>query len=287
MIIGAVGQLGSDLVRTFDLPGEVVGLTHVDLDILAPAAARDVLRGLRPTHVVNTAAYNQVDRAEGERERAFALNAAAVGALAETCQALGATLVHFSTDYVFDGRKGSPYRETDAPNPLNVYGESKLAGERLAQERCERTFVFRVSGLFGVKTSRSKGGTHFVETMLRLAGAGGPIRVVSDQVLAPSYTLDVARKVWQVLPSRAYGLCHVTNAGRTSWYDFAREVFRLAGLAPDLAPVTAAEFGARARRPPFSVLAHARLGTLGLDDLRPWDAALAAYVAARGSSSAA
>jgi dTDP-4-dehydrorhamnose reductase len=287
VVIGAGGQLGFDLVRTFALPGDLVPLVRTDLDLLDAARTREVLRALRPTHVLNTTAYNQVDRAEDDRAGVFALNAEAVGALAATVQELGATLVHFSTDYVFDGRKGSPYAEDDEPNPVSVYGESKLAGERLAHARCERTFVFRVCGLFGIARSRGKGGTNFVETMLRLANEGRPIRVVADQVLTPSGTLDLARKVWQIVATGADGTYHLTNAGQTSWYDFAREVFRLTDLRPDLTPVTAAEFGARARRPAYSVLAHRRLAALGLDDLRPWADALRAYVVARGEDASA
>ncbi len=284
VLIGAAGQLGSDLARTFDLDGELVALKHQDLDLLDPPRVGTLLAELRPTHVVNTAAYNRVDQAEADRDAAFALNARAVGDLAAVCQRLGATLVHFSTDYVFDGRRATPYLEVDAPNPLSVYAESKLAGERLALERCERARIFRVSGLYGVARSSGKGGTNFVETMLRLAGEGRPIRVVADQVLGPSYTVDLARKVWQILPLAVHPIYHLTNAGVTSWHGFARRVFELAGLTPDLRPVTAAEFGARARRPAYSVLGHGNLTALGADDLRPWEAALAAYVAERASS---
>jgi len=284
-LIGAAGQLGFDLARTFDLPGELIRLTRADLDLLDPGATMRVLRALRPTHVVNTAAYNLVDRAEDEPAAAFALNADAVGALAETCDALGATLVHFSTDYVFDGHRTAPYGEDDPPGPLGRYGASKLAGERLALARGQ-AFVFRVCGLFGIARSAGKGGTNFVETMLRLAAERRPIRVVRDQVLTPSYTLDLAPKVWRVLARGAPGVYHLTNAGATSWYDFAREIFRLSGLTPDLAGVTAAEYGARARRPAYSVLRHGRLAALGEDDLRPWPEALAAYLRERAGVSA-
>jgi len=284
VVIGATGQLGSDLVKTFERPAELVALGSRDLDILDAARARSTLEDLRPTCVLNTAAYNLVDRAEEDRQGAFALNAEAVGTLAAVCQAIGATFVHFSTDYVFDGRKRAPYLESDSPDPLNVYGESKLAGERLARERCERTVIFRVSGLFGIAGSSGKGRTNFVETMLRLASEGKPLRVVADQVLGPSYTLDLARKVWAVLPKATHPIYHLTSTGQTSWYDFARRAFGLAGLTADLTPVTAAEFGAKARRPAYSVLAHSHLAALGEDDLRSWDAALAAYVAARSSS---
>ena len=284
MVIGATGQLGSDLVRTFDRPGDLVSLSTRDIDILDAPRARSILEALQPTCVINTAAYNLVDRAEEDGRSAFALNTEAVGSLAVVCQAVGARLVHFSTDYVFDGAKRTPYLETDSPQPLSVYGESKLAGERLALERCERTVIFRVCGLFGLAGSLGKGKGNFVETMLRLARERRPLRVVSDQVLCPSYTLDLARKVWAVLPKAAHPIYHLTNGGQTSWYEFARRALELAGATADLTPVTAAEYGARAPRPAYSVLAHAHLAALGEDDLRPWDVALAAYVAERSSS---
>ena len=285
VVIGATGQLGSDLVRTFDDRfGELVPLSTRDVDILDAAATRSTLEALRPTWVLNTAAYNLVDRAEEDGRSAFALNAEAVGSLAAVCQSIGARLVHFSTDYVFDGAKRTPYLETDSPRPISVYGESKLAGERLALERCERTVIFRVCGLFGLAGALGRGKGNFVETMVRLAGEGRAPRVVSDQVLCPSYTLDLARKVWAVLPKVAHPVYHLTNAGQTSWYNFARRALDLTGVAASLTAVTAAEYGARARRPAYSVLAHAHLAALGEDDLRPWDAALAAYVAERSSS---
>ena len=286
-LIGVTGQLGHDLARTFDLSGELVRLPRADLDLLAPGAIRRVLRDVQPTHVVNCAAYNLVDRAEDEREKAFALNAHAVGELAEVCQAIGATLVHFSTDYVFDGTKATPYTEADAPAPLSVYAESKVAGERLALDRCRRAYVIRVCGLYGVAQSATAGRTSFVETMLRLAANGQAIRVVRDQVLSPSYTLDLAPKVWRVMMRGTPGIYHLSSAGQTSFYDFAREIFSLSGLTPSLTPVTAAEYGARAKRPPYSVMARTRLAALGEDDLRPWPQALAAYLRERVTRPAA
>jgi len=281
VLIGATGQLGFDLARTFDLPGTLLTPRHAELDVLDARATVDALRALRPTHVLNTVAWNAVDAAEDEPRRAFALNAEAVGTLASTCQDLGAALVHFSTDYVFDGAKRAPYTEADAPNPLGAYAASKLEGERLARERCERAVVIRVSGLFGAARSAGKGRTNFVETMLGLVRAGRALRVVSDQVLGPSYTLDLARVIWRVIGSGHTGLYHVTSGGQTSWHDLAREIFRLEGLTPSLTPVTSAEYGARARRPLYSVLAHDALRALGIAEPRPWQPALAAYLAER------
>jgi dTDP-4-dehydrorhamnose reductase len=281
VVIGAAGQLGSDLVRVFTGRGALVPLTHRDIDILDPTHAAETLAALRPTHVINTAAWNLVDRAEDEPDAAFALNRDAVGALATTCEELGAALVQFSTDYVFDGAKRTPYAEDDAPNPLSAYGESKLAGERLARERCRRTFLIRVAALFGIARSSGKGGVNFVETMLRAAGAGRALRVVADQITAPSYTRDVARAVWQILASGQPGLYHVSGSGETSWYEFAREIFRREGLTPTLTGVTAQEYGARAKRPAYSVLGHGALRALGHAAPPSWTDGLAAYLAER------
>jgi len=282
-VLGAAGQLGRDLCPR--LPGHVVPLTRADADLTRPGAARAALGALRPDVVVNCAAYNLVDQAEDEPEAAFAVNAWAVREIALACRDLGCVLVHFSTNYVFglDEARRTPYAEDDAPGPQSVYGLSKLAGEYLVRALCPRHFVVRVCGLYGVWGSGGKGG-NFVETMLRLAREGRPLRVVSDQVLCPSYTLDLARKVWAVLPKAAHPVYHLTNVGQTSWYEFARRSLELAGVTADLTAVTAAEYGAKARRPPYSVLAHANLAALGEDDLRPWDEALVAYVAERSSS---
>lgn len=286
VLIGAAGQLGSDLVRTFDGIGTLVRLTHQQIDIVDGAATAETLTALRPTHVINTAAWNLVDRAEDEPRAAFALNGDAVGTLAAVCDRLGATLVHFSTDYVFDGAKRAPYVEDDQPNPLSAYGESKLAGERLARERCARAIVVRVAALFGIARSSGKGGTNFVETMLRSAAAGRPLRVVADQTTSPSYTPDVARAVWRLVADAVPGVYHVSGGGETTWYDFARDIFRREGLAPALTGVSAAEFGARAKRPAYSVLAHRALRALGHPDLSSWKDGLAAYLAERRALSA-
>ena len=281
VIIGAAGQLGTDLVRAFDGAGALVPLTHGDIDILDAARTAETLAALRPTHVINTAAWNLVDRAEDEPQSAFALNRDAVGTLAASCERIGAAFVHFSTDYVFDGGKRSPYAEDDAPNPLSAYGESKLAGERLARERCARTFLIRVAALFGIARATGKSGTNFVETMLRAASAGRPLRVVADQITAPSYTRDVAGAVWHILRAGRPGVYHVSGHGETSWYDFAGEIFRREGIAVSLTAVTAQEFGARAKRPAYSVLGHGALRALGYAVPLSWMDGLTAYLSER------
>ncbi|MEM1867999.1 MAG: dTDP-4-dehydrorhamnose reductase [Thermosphaera sp.] len=279
-MIGANGQLGTDLVKVLN-NWDLVPLTHAELDICDFVRARKVLTELRPDVVINTAAFNRVDDAEAQPEKAFWVNTYAVRNLAQVCADLDCTLMHISTDYVFGGEKRTPYTEDDPPNPLNVYGVSKLAGEYFVRNICPKHFIVRTSGLYGVAGSSGKGG-NFVETMVRLAKEGKPIRVVTDQVLTPTYTKDLAQKIKELLTTEAYGLYHITNSGQCSWYEFARRIFELLGIKPDFGPTTSAEFRAKARRPAYSVLAHERLKELGLDDLRPWPEALKAYLEEKG-----
>lgn len=279
-VIGANGQLGTDLVKTLS-DWDLIPLIHQDLDICDFVYTRKVLEDAKPRIVINTAAFNRVDDCEGEPSRAFWVNAFAVRKLAQVCAELGCILVHISTDYVFGGEKRSPYTEDDAPNPLNVYGVSKLAGEHFVRHTCPKHFIIRTSGLYGVAGSSGKGG-NFVETIVHLAKEGKPIRVVTDQVLTPTYTKDLADKIKELLQTEAYGLYHITNSGQCSWYEFAGKIFELLEMKPDFGPTTSAEFGAKARRPAYSVLAHEKLKRLGLDDLRPWPEALYAYLREKG-----
>jgi dTDP-4-dehydrorhamnose reductase len=285
-VLGAAGQLGRDLCPR--LPGEVVALTRDRADLTRPESLRSALEEIRPDVVVNCAAYNFVDRAESEPEAAFAVNAWGVRQLALLCRDLGCLLVHFSTDYVFglDETRRTPYGEADAPGPVGVYGLSKLAGEYLVRSLCPRHLVVRTCGLYGAHGSGGKG-TNFVETMLRLAGQGKPLRVVADQVLTPSSTVDVAAAVVALLRTGQGGLYHVTNAGSCSWHEFAAAIFELSGLRPDLTPISSAAYGAAARRPASSVLSTASYERLGLPALRPWREALAAYLRERQGASPA
>lgn len=277
VVLGAAGQLGRDLCAR--LPGQAVPLTRADADLTDAAGLRAKLTELRPEVVINCAAYNFVDKAEDEPESAFAVNALGVRSLAEICGNLGITLVHFSTDYVFGLEAGreTPYEETDAPGPVSVYGASKLAGEYFARTLCPRHFVIRTCGLYGRWGSGGKGG-NFVETMLRAAGQGKPLRVVTDQVCTPSYTVDVAEAAIQLLQATNYGLHHLTNAGQCSWFEFAGAIFEVVGIRADLSPIVSKAYGAKARRPDFSVLASEWKGT---PRLRHWREALAAYLRER------
>jgi dTDP-4-dehydrorhamnose reductase len=231
---------------------------------------------------VNCAAYNFVDKAETDRETAFKVNELGVHSLADACASASARLVHFSTDYVFgdNATRHASYSEEDPPGPVSYYGETKLAGEQSVFDASLANLVIRTCGLYGVWGSGGKGG-NFVETMLRLAGQGKPLRVVNDQRCTPSYTSDVADATVQLIARGASGLFHVTNSGDCTWFEFAAEIFRLSGLKPDLTPITSAEFGAAAKRPAYSVLSTAKLASFLGNPLRPWQEALAAYLVER------
>jgi dTDP-4-dehydrorhamnose reductase len=284
VIIGSKGQLGTDLQPA--LAGfRVTGLAHANLDVCDLEAARGLLRELAPDVVINTSAFHKVDVCEDEPAASFAVNATGAYNLARLAAELDYTLVHFSSDYVFDGYGRVPYRETDLACPLSVYGASKLAGENLVRAFCPRHFVIRTTGLYGVAGASGKGG-NFVETMIRL-GKAGPVRVVDDQVMTPTATADLARAVAALLeregrPGVAYGLYHVTSAGQCSWHCFAQIIFELCGMTVDLSPITTAQSGSKARRPAFSVLDHAGWMAAGFPELRPWREALADYLRAKG-----
>jgi dTDP-4-dehydrorhamnose reductase len=273
-VIGAAGQLGRDLCPR--LPGEVIALGRDRAELTRPELLRATLTELRPDVVVNCAAYNFVDRAETERDAAFAVNAWGVHNLALVCRDLDALLVHLSTDYVFglDETRRTPWTVTDAPGPVSVYGLSKLTGEYLVRATHQRHLIVRTCGLYGVHGSGGKGG-NFVETMLKLASQGRPLHVVADQECTPSYTVDVATAVVALLHAGKTGLVHLTNSGSCSWFEFARAIFKLTGMTPELSPITSREYGAAARRPTYSVLATAG------EPMRSWRAALAAYLKER------
>lgn len=284
IVIGAGGQLGSDLMSTAPdgrdlLAVDVIGVAHQRLDILDHHAVRDLLDRVRPDVVINTAAYVNVDHAEDEPDKAFDLNARAVRNLAQATDAIGGCLVHFSTDYVFDGRKRTPYTEQDLPAPLNVYGRSKLEGDNHVMTTCRRHLVVRSSGLYGVAGSTGKSGHgNFVSTMLRLGRERGRVSVVDDQVLTPTSTLDLAHLVWRLVDGDARGLFHATNSGQCSWSEFAREIFSLAKIPADVVPIDTATFGAKATRPAYSVLDNGKLAREGFAAMRPWRQALAEHL---------
>jgi len=282
MLVGANGQLGSDLAKVLVERGhDLIALTHADIEVTDRASVDGVLERYQPELVLNMAAFHKVDLCEEEVDQTFAVNAFGVRALALACRAYDAALLHMSTDYVFgrDQDRRDPYVETDVPGPINVYGVSKLAGELFVRYLMDRSFIFRVSGLYGVAGSSGKGG-NFVELMLRLAREGRDIRVVDDQRLTPTYTVDLAQQIAAVIEGGHYGLYHATSQGDCTWYEFAAEIFRQSGLSPNLSRAQTGDFGEKATRA-FSVLENRALQRLGLDRMQPWQEALGAYLEER------
>jgi dTDP-4-dehydrorhamnose reductase len=279
MIIGADGQLGTDLTRTLD--GDLVPLIHADVEINDRSSIEAMIVTHKPELVINTAAYHQVDLAEDDPEPAFATNTYGARNLALACAEHDVDLFHVSTDYVFGGAKREPYSETDLPGPLNVYGTSKLAGENFVRALAPRSYVARTTGLFGIAGSR-EGRSNFVETMIRLAEQGREIKVVADQYVSPTYTHDLAVAMGQLIATRQYGTYHITNSGSCSWFELANAVFAFTKLTPKIRPVTSVEFGAKAKRPLYSVLGNNALERAGMPLLRTWREGLEAYLTERG-----
>lgn len=277
-IIGADGQLGSDLAAAFRHTGPLL-LTEREIDVREAEGVVRALAGGHPDAVINTAAMTDVDGCEGRDVEAFLVNALGAKNVARACMEIGASLVHISTDYVFDGAKGSPYVESDHPAPLNVYGLTKLAGEYYVRMILQEHYIVRTSGLYGTHPCIGKG-RNFVDTMLDLGGRKKRIEVVEDEILTPTFTEDLAAQIRVILDkSLPYGTYHATNEGACSWFDFARAIFERVGISVDVVPTTSSQWGAPAKRPRYSVLENAELARLGCNTMAPWNDALERYLA--------
>ena len=276
LLTGKSGQVGSELEERLAPAGELIAPGRAELEFLDLRSLQQEVRSVRPDVIVNAAAYTAVDRAEAERDAAFAVNAAAVGVLAEEAKKLGALLVHFSTDYVFDGEKAAPYHEDDSPHPVSVYGESKLAGERAVAGSGCRYLIFRTSWVY------SAGGRNFLRVILAAARERNELRVVDDQRGAPTSAQAIARAVASILMKEnpPNGLYHMTAAGETTWHGFARAILEGVGLQTPVVAITSAEYAAKARRPKNSLLDNSRLQRVFGFALPDWRAGLAAVLAA-------
>jgi dTDP-4-dehydrorhamnose reductase len=280
VVVGSGGQLGRELVRALSAEVAWAG-DRAEVDVTDAGAVKALLARERPDVVFNATAWNRVDAAETEPADAFAVNAFAPHFLARAAREAGALLVHYSTDYVFDGTSARPYREVDAPHPLGVYGTSKLAGEHLAAAAGGEHLVVRTSGVFGRGGSEQKGGS-FVERILAQARAGQPLRVVADQVFAPTFAADLAAASIALVHAGARGLFHVTNAGSCTWHDLAVAALLAAGLDVPVERISIAALRLPARRPAYSVLDGSRYLERGLPPLRSWREALPDALAGRG-----
>jgi dTDP-4-dehydrorhamnose reductase len=287
-IFGSAGQLGIELTAVFaarnyqvDCFARNASATAKAVDITDTAAVEEAITSCQPSLVLNAAAYNTVDLAEAEPIPAFANNALAVRNLALACKKVNAKLVHYSTDYVFDGCAGRSYGETDATRPLGAYAVSKLAGEQYAAAYLDDVLIIRTSAVYGpagVSTQRG----NFVELMLRLARSGKPIQVVDDHVASPTYAPALAVRTADLIALKASGVFHIGGGTPISWYEWARMIFAAAGVTPDLSPTSSASYPTAARRPEYSALSNSKMESLGVAPMPALQEALQDYMMRRG-----
>lgn len=271
LVTGARGMLGQDLVSALALRHQVIPVDIDDFDITRPDCPTEIKRR-RPQLVAHLAAMANVDGCERDPEKAYQVNRQGTRLVAQACRDLRIPMLYISTDFVFDGSKTEPYREEDPTNPLGHYGRSKLAGEEAVRELLAEYFIVRISWLFG------PGGRNFVSTILARASKEGEVRVVDDQVGSPTYTRDLSPALTELMESRHYGVYHLTNSGWCSWYQFADEAVRLAGIKARVIPIRSSEYPTPTKRPAYSVLGNFRWQERFGKLLRPWQEALGEYV---------
>ena len=277
LLTGRHGQVGSELAALLPPIANVVAADRQALDLSDADAIRRTVRDARPDVIVNTAAYTAVDKAEAEEPLALRINGEAPGILADEAKQLGALLVHYSTDYVFDGGSKRPYLEEDPVGPLGAYGRTKLDGERRIRASGARYLIVRTAWVYG-------NGGNFVRAILRQAQQGNALRVVSDQFGAPTWARDIAAITVRLLETKAEGVFHVSAAGEASWYEVAQEALRKAGLEVDVRAVSTAEYGARAPRPRYSVLDNSKLRSCGIAPIADWRSRLVPFLDALKST---
>ena len=272
LITGGSGMLGQDLVRTVPPGIEVVALGSKELDITNLELLEKLIKQVVPDRVIHCAAWTDVDGCEKDPAKAELVNYTGTCNVGTICGQLEIPICYISTDFVFDGTNNIPYNENDSTNPISVYGKTKLMGEEWIKQHLSSFFIVRTSWLFGVS------GKNFVATMLRLAKENMPIKVVNDQYGSPTFTEDLARAIWSLVTGDKFGLYHVTNSGSCSWYEFAGEIFKIAGIDREILPVTTKELNRPAKRPAYSVLSNNKWHQSGFIPLRHYKEALSAYL---------
>ena len=273
LIVGAKGMLGSDLMQSLRSTQQVIGTDIDDFDITDQKETLEALLDIRPRWVVNVAAYTQVDRCEEEIELAFRVNAEGVENLAMACKEVRAKLFHVSTDYVFDGKKQKPYVEEDTPVPISVYGQSKLKGESCIHEILDDFIIIRIAGLYG------KGGTNFVNTIIKAAQEKDELTVVNDQWVSPTYTVDLSRAIGVLIKVSPRGTFHVANNGYCTWYQFACKILEFAGRTSRVVSISSDQLNRPAKRPDFSVLDCKKFNKVTGMKMRSWEEAIIDYIA--------
>lgn len=285
VVLGANGQLGSDVCAAFAQNGdEIIGLTHADVELTSASSVNEALSAVNAEFIVNAAAMHHVEKCEADPGAAFAANAIGAKNVAEWAKKSGAAVAYISTDYVFDGKKNSPYVENDVASPLNAYGITKLAGEHYIAAVCPKHFILRVSAIYGHQPCRAKGGLNFVELMLKLSRERDKLRVVDDEFVSPTPTVQIAGQLVALSRSNDYGLYHGTTEGSCSWYEFAREIFRATGTTVRLEMADPGEFPAKVQRPKYSVLENSALKVAQINVFTDWRQGLADYLRSRAAA---
>lgn len=272
MITGKNGQLAADLIRVLKSDHEIYGFNRREMDITDFASVQKTVEKVRPDLIIHAAAYTKVDQAEQDRDTAFLVNAYGTRNMVVAAQQIDAKTVYLSTDYVFAGTADAPYCEFDAVGPQSVYGKSKLAGEEMVKSISNKFYIIRTSWLYG------QHGDNFVKTMLRLGEEREELFVVNDQIGSPTYTMDLAFFIQELMLTDKYGIYHASNSGRCSWYEFAKAIFEEAGLPVRVHPVATKEFPRPAPRPAFSVLDHLSIRLSGFSAFRHWREALKEFM---------
>lgn len=274
LVTGVNGQLGYDVVKELDKRGhQAIGVDRKEMDLTSTQQIKECIGNIKPEAIIHCAAYTAVDKAEDEEELCRRVNAVATKDIAEYAKELDIPMIYISTDYVFDGTKDGEYTEDDIPNPINVYGKTKYEGEIYVQELLEKYYIVRISWVFG------ENGNNFIDTMLRLAKDRDEINVINDQVGSPTYTKDLAPLLVDMIETDKYGVYHVTNEGYCTWYEFAKEIFRIADVDIKVNPITTKEYPTKAVRPMNSKMSKVKLNNLSsLNSLRFWNSAISEYI---------
>lgn len=277
MLTGANGQLGSEILEVLTRDGhEVIALTHDDLELSDLFRIKELIIEHLPQVLINTAAFHNVNECEQNPQKAFRINAEAPGFMARMCNYLHIKFIHFSTDYVFSGKLNRPYNESDSPDPLNVYGLSKLKGENLIRSSSCKQLIIRISGIYGKNPCRAKKGLNFVKLMLDKASKGETIQVVDDQIVAPTPVSEIAATLPELIHKDVHGLLHISTSGECSWYDYAREIFAYAGIEANLIPGKSSD--STIKRPAYSVLDNRLMMSKGFGKMPSWKDALHKYL---------
>ena len=278
VVFGGNGQLGSDIVSKLKVHHVVFPVNHDQVDITNDIALKECIETINPDVIINTAAYHHVDLCEQNPDKAEAVNDTSPTLMAKLCDEKNIRFIHFSTDYVFDGNKNAPYIETDEALPLNVYGKTKRDGEINILKVNPKAIILRVSGLYGTNPCRAKNGLNFVQLMLKLANEKGEVKVVDDEYVSPTYTVNIAEQIEPLLIADISGIIHSTSEGFCSWYDFAEEIFKYTKTTVLLHKANSNDFPAKVARPKYSVLENMRLKKAGINFMLPWNVALHQYL---------